>query len=150
MIEQIRRTLCVCGITSVLAASRWCLDFIKARGGSHPAELNQLGKTLMEGLRGRAQARQIPLHPQGPGLVFHTLMLKPGSPEGPVQNYRDYVQRQDTARWTHLRRCLLEAGVRAIERGLWFLSLAHSSNDIDQALQRAESAFARHDAEWKP
>jgi glutamate-1-semialdehyde 2,1-aminomutase len=44
----------------------------------------------------------------------------------------------------------LEEGVRAIERGLWFISMAHSQRDIDEALQRAGKAFARHAAEWKP
>jgi glutamate-1-semialdehyde 2,1-aminomutase len=39
--------------------------------------------------------------------------------------------------------------VRAIERGLWFLSLEHSAADITDALARAETAFSRHAQEWK-
>jgi glutamate-1-semialdehyde 2,1-aminomutase len=77
-------------------------------------------------------------------------MLKPGAAEGPINDYRDYVRRQDAPRWTHLRTCLLEQGVRAIERGLWFVSLAHRQQDIDEALLRAEAAFAKHAAEWPP
>ena len=46
--------------------------------------------------------------------------------------------------------CLLEEGVRAIERGLWFVSLAHGEADIDEALVRAERAFERHKSSWKP
>jgi glutamate-1-semialdehyde 2,1-aminomutase len=76
-------------------------------------------------------------------------MLKPGADKGPITSYRDYVRRQDAPRWAHLRRCLLEEGVRAIERGLWFISLAHTQADIDEALKRAALAFARHAAEWK-
>ena len=91
----------------------------------------------------------MPLQPQGPGLVFHTAMLKPGVEHGPIRDYRDYVRRHDAARWTHLRRCLLEHGVRAIERGLWFISLAHTEADIDEALTRAAAAFAQHAGEWK-
>jgi glutamate-1-semialdehyde 2,1-aminomutase len=75
-------------------------------------------------------------------------MLKSGALEGPVRNYRDYVQRHDAPRWAHLRRCLLEAGVRAIERGLWFLSLAHREEEVSEALRLAEGAMARHAAEW--
>jgi glutamate-1-semialdehyde 2,1-aminomutase len=104
----------------------------------------------MAGLRTLADKHDIPLRPQGPGLVFHSLMLKAGAPEGMVQNYRDYVRRQDAPRWAHLRQCLLEEGVRAIERGLWFVSLAHREPDIQEALQRAGTAFSRHAAEWKP
>jgi glutamate-1-semialdehyde 2,1-aminomutase len=76
-------------------------------------------------------------------------MLKPEAPEGPILDYRDYVHRHDAPRWAHLRRCLLEEGVRAIERGLWFISLAHTQADIDEALKRSAKAFARHAAEWK-
>jgi glutamate-1-semialdehyde 2,1-aminomutase len=106
-----------------LAASKWCLSAL-------------------------AREHQVPLRPQGPGLVFHTVMLKPGAAEGPIRDYRDYVRRHDAPRWAHLRRCLLEEGVRAIERGLWFVSLAHTERDIDEALRRAAPAFARHAATW--
>ena len=133
-----------------LAAAKWCLDEILALGDRHPATLNALGQRLMAGLSALAQRHQIPLQPQGPGLAFHTALLKPGAAPGPIRDYRDYVRRHDAPRWAHLRRCLLEAGVRAIERGLWFLSLAHRDADITEALQKAAPAFARHAAEWKP
>ncbi|MES2505146.1 MAG: aspartate aminotransferase family protein [Verrucomicrobiota bacterium] len=132
-----------------LAAAKWCLDQVIELGDSHPHQLIGLGQKMMAGLRTLADEHGIPLRPQGPGLVFHTTLLKPGAAEGPVTSYRDHVQRHDAPRWAHLRRCLLENGVRAIERGLWFLSLAHSENDVDEGLQRASKAFARHAAEWK-
>ena len=75
-------------------------------------------------------------------------MLKPGAAEGPILDYRDYVKRQDAPRWAHLRRCLLEDGVRTIERGLWFVSLAHREADVDEALEKAAFSFTRHAAEW--
>lgn len=131
-----------------LAAAKWCLDQILDLGDAHPHQLIGLGQKTMSGLRTLADEHGIPLRPQGPGLVFHTTMLKPGAAEGPVTSYRDYVLRHDAPRWAHLRRCLLEEGVRAIERGLWFLSLAHTEADVDEALKRASKAFARHAAEW--
>lgn len=131
-----------------LAASRWCLNEVIARGSESPTVLNRLGKKLMAGLRKLADEHGVPLRPQGPGLAFHSLMVKPGAVERPVQNYRDYAELQDVPRWTHLRRCLLEEGVRAIERGLWSISFAHSAADIDEALVRAAVAFKRHAADW--
>lgn len=131
-----------------LAAAKWCLDQVIAAGDTHPAHITELGEQLMAGLSQLAAPHDIPLRPQGTGLVFHATMLKPGAPEGTITNYRDYALRQDAPRWAHLRRCLLEEGVRAIERGLWFISLAHTRADIDEALQRAAKAFARHAAEW--
>lgn len=132
-----------------LAASKWCLDFVLSKGNAHPGEITALGQKMMTGLRKLADQHQIPLRAQGPGLVFHCVMLKSGAEEGIVRSYRDYVKRHDAPRWAHLRRCLLEEGVRAIERGLWFISMAHGQRDIDEALQRAEKAFARHATEWK-
>lgn len=132
-----------------LAAGKWCLDQILHLGDSHPAHLISLGQKTMGGLQTLAEQYDIPLRPQGPGLVFHTTMLKPGAPEGTVTSYRDYVQRHDAPRWANLRRCLLENGVRSIERGLWFLSLAHTEADVDEALQRANKAFAQHAEDWK-
>lgn len=133
-----------------LAAAKWCLDQVIALGDTHPAGMIHLGEQLMAGLCQLAQQHEVPVLPQGFGLVFHCTMLKPDVAEGPILNYRDYVRRHDATRWAHLRRCLLEEGVRAIERGLWFLSLAHTQADIDEALKRAAKAFARHAVEWKP
>ena len=133
-----------------LAGSKWCLDQILALGPDHPGTITTLGRQLMAGLANLANRHGVPLRPQGPGLAFHTVMLKPGAREDAVIDYRDYVRRHDAPRWAHLRRCLLEEGVRAIERGLWSISLAHTKSDIDEALRRAEAAFARHAAEWNP
>lgn len=131
-----------------LAASRWCLDHVAGMGDAHPRTAKEVGQRLMNGLRVLADQHGIPLRPQGPGPAFHSVMLKPGAEEGPVREYRDYVRRQDAPRWAHLRRCLLDEGVRAIERGLWFISLAHRPEDVEESLQRSARAFARHAQEW--
>lgn len=131
-----------------LAASRWCLDEIGKLGPGHPKPLNQLGQHLMVGLRCLADQHAIPLRMQGPGLVFFSTMLQAGAEDAPVYNYREHTVRHDMPRWTHLRRCLLEEGVRAIERGIWFISLAITEELIDEALVRAGRAFERHAAEW--
>ena len=125
-----------------LAASKWCLDQIIALGAAHPAGTKRLGAKLMAGLSALAKQHGVPLQPQGPGFIFHTVVLKPGAAS-------DYVRRHDAPRWAHLRRCLLEEGVRAIERGLWSISLAHADGDIDEALRRAGPAFKRHAETWK-
>jgi glutamate-1-semialdehyde 2,1-aminomutase len=125
------------------------LDQLIAQGSAQPGGLIERGQQLICGLRALAEKHGVPLQIQGADLVFHAGMLKPGAAAGTIQSYRDYVQRHDAPRWAHLRRCLLEEGVRAIERGLWFLSFAHSAADVEEALRRAEPAFARHAGEWK-
>ncbi len=131
-----------------LAASKWCLDKIISLGNTHPASIQKLGCKLMNGLANLGRENDIPLLPQGPGIAFQTMMLKPGAADGPARDYRDHVLRHDQPRWAHLRRCLLEEGVRAIERGLWSISLTHSEADIDEALRRAATAFKRHAGMW--
>jgi glutamate-1-semialdehyde 2,1-aminomutase len=132
-----------------LAASRWCLDQILAAGDTHPQIIKKLGQSLMRGLKKLADQHGVPLRPQGPGLVFHTMMLKPGASEGPAHNHRDFTMRQDLERWHHLRLCLLEEGVRSIDRGLWFISFSHTEADIESTLARAERALVRHADAWQ-
>ncbi len=133
-----------------LAASKWCLDQVLAQGPEFPAATQALGQRLMTGLAALAREHDVPLRPQGPGLIFHAVMLKPGVGEGLIRDYRDYVQRHDAPRWAHLRRCLLEEGVRAIERGIWSISTTHTEADVTEALVRIRRAIARHAAGWKP
>lgn len=132
-----------------LAASKWCLDEVAAQGADFPAATEKLGRDLMRELRTLAREHSIPLRPQGPGLIFHAVMLKPGAAEGPIRDYRDYVRRHDAPRWAHLRRCLLEEGVRAIERGIWSISTTHRPTDFAETLVRARRAFTRHAASWQ-
>jgi glutamate-1-semialdehyde 2,1-aminomutase len=132
-----------------LAASKWCLDEVVAQGPDFPIVPQALGRRLMDSLTALGREHGVPLRPQGPGLIFHAVVLKPGAAEGPIRDYRDYVRRHDAPRWAHLRRCLLEEGVRAIERGLWSISTTHQPADIDEALRRARVAFARHAATWQ-
>ena len=133
-----------------LAASKWCLDQVRAQGPEFPAATQALGQRLMTGLAALAREHDVALRPQGPGLIFHAVMLKPGAGEGLIRDYRDYVQRHDAPRWAHLRRCLLEEGVRAIERGIWSISTTHTDADVTEALVRSRRAIARHAAGWKP
>ena len=95
-------------------------------------------------LAGLAAAHGVPLHSQGPRLIFHTVKLKPGAAARLINDYRDYVRRHDAPRSAHLCRCLLEEGVSAIERGLWSVSLAHHAADIDEALAVAAVAMKRY------
>jgi len=132
-----------------LAAGNWCLETV-AQSSDALTRLHHMGQRLMRGLREIAEVHSIRLRPQGPGGVFHATLLRPGVNEGPVRSHRDYVQRHDARRWAHLRRCLLEHGVRSIERGIWFLSLAHTEDDVAETLRRASLAMAHHASTWQP
>jgi glutamate-1-semialdehyde 2,1-aminomutase len=47
----------------------------------------------------------------------------------------------DTPRYHRFAAALLERGVRVIERGLWYVSTAHTDADIDETLAVVREAF---------
>jgi len=51
----------------------------------------------------------------------------------PILNYRDSLK-ADKSSYVRFTAALMEHGVRALERGAWFLSLAHTDDIIDQTL----------------
>ena len=57
-------------------------------------------------------------------------------------NYRDATT-ADKAAYVRLTTALLSLGVRALERGAWFLSLAHDDAVIDRTLEAFDEALAQ-------
>jgi glutamate-1-semialdehyde 2,1-aminomutase len=57
----------------------------------------------------------------------------------PARDHRD-LARVDRARYVRFCRELLERGVRALERGAWFLSAAHDDSVIDQTIEAVQEA----------
>ena len=132
-----------------LISAQWCLDELSNMGTQSANQLMMMGRHLMTGLRSLAQRLELPLYPQGPGPMFHTLLTKTGVVAGHVHDYRDFVLRNDNIRWAHLRQCLLRNGLLVTESGQWFLSFAHTRKDLDGALDCAERAFMDHMASWE-
>ena len=95
------------------------------------------GRRLMDGLTGLLAERQIAARCQGFPGIFH---LSLGSTE-PVETYRDVLTR-DRAAYVRLTAAMVEHGVRALERGAWFLSGEHDDAVIDRTLEIAEAALA--------
>ncbi|HEX4813096.1 MAG TPA: glutamate-1-semialdehyde 2,1-aminomutase [Nonomuraea sp.] len=90
------------------------------------------GLALMEGIREVAAKAGVPLLVDGPGPVFQTYFT-----DGPVRDYRDFAA-TDRARMLRLHAALLDRGVNMVPRGLWFLSAAHTDDDIEATV----AAFA--------
>lgn len=125
-----------------LAASKATLETLRA-DGEFPARLKKLGRRMMDGLDALGREHGLPVLCFGPGANFHILLS-----EGPLpRDYREYVQCNDRELWAKLRTALNLRGVRTTERGLCFLSAAHTEEDIDQALERAADAMRNI---WNP
>ncbi|EIM29965.1 aspartate aminotransferase family protein [Microvirga lotononidis] len=99
------------------------------------ATLEERGGRLMRGM-GEIFARagvlaQVAGFPQ----VFHVAL----GLDVPARNYRD-LARMDRPAYVALTTALLHRGVRALERGAWFLSIEHSDAVIDDTLLAVEDS----------
>jgi glutamate-1-semialdehyde 2,1-aminomutase len=99
-------------------------------------QLVAVGAKLMEGLRGVARLRSLPLLVQGLGPVFHTTFTE----QTEIRNYRDYLN-CDLPMQRRFVEALIENGIRITSRGTWFLSAAHTDKDIDATVEAADRAL---------
>jgi glutamate-1-semialdehyde 2,1-aminomutase len=92
--------------------------------------LFRLGARLMEGLRSAARATGHAMLVQGPGPMFHagfTTLTR-------AKEYRDLFA-VDRPKYAAFVAALQDRGIRLIGRGLWYLSAAHTEQDIDHCVQ---------------
>lgn len=73
---------------------------------------------------------------QGTGHLFQLYFTEAAD----VRDYRDFVA-TDRATMGRLHGLLLDQGVNMVPRGLWFLSAAHTDEDVDQTLVAFEKAI---------
>jgi glutamate-1-semialdehyde 2,1-aminomutase len=93
------------------------------------------GRRLMEGFQTVLRDRQIAARVQGLPQIFHMTL---GVRE-PIHGYRDQVM-ADRAGYVRLTTALLGHGVRALERGAWFLSSTHDEAVVDATIEAFDHA----------
>jgi glutamate-1-semialdehyde 2,1-aminomutase len=118
-----------------VAAAQATLEIL-ARERVHE-RLESLGARLLAGLRRAAAATRQPLHVQGPGPMLHAGFTAAGS----VRDYRDTLA-YDRPRYAEFVGRMQDRGVRLIGRGTWYLSAAHTAEEIDQAVAAAHAVLA--------
>lgn len=91
----------------------------------------QLGLELMEGLRQAAAKGNRQMLVQGPGPMFNTAFT-----QGPVRDYRDTLA-TDKPLLGKFISAMHRKGIRIIGRGLWYISAAHTQEDIQLAIETA-------------
>ena len=101
------------------------------------AALDKQGTRLMQGIREALDAADIEARVAGFPQIFHVGF----GVEAPVSDYRSSLQ-ANKERYVRFTAALHHHGVRALERGAWFLSTAHSEDVID-ATVAAVAAVAR-------
>jgi len=96
------------------------------------------GNKLMQGLRLAAQENGQNLRVQGPGPMFNIGFTD-------VQEIRDYraTFSYDKVKLGKFIADMHNEGIRIIGRGLWYISAAHTEEDIDQAVEVAGKVLKR-------
>ena len=100
-------------------------------------QLDRRAKTLADGIAQAAAAAGIPLVVRQVGSLLQTDIA---DPTRVVRNYSDTcdADRESYALFTEL---MLERGIMTLPRGWWFLSTAHTAEDVTETIEAAGGAF---------
>jgi glutamate-1-semialdehyde 2,1-aminomutase len=128
-----------------VAAALQSLKLLEMDGAAAYRRLLQLGVRLVAGLRQLGDELGHPFLVTCPGPVFHAGFVRRDAPtpggQLQVRNYRDVVRTYDTEKYGQFVRAMSRQGVRLIGRGIWYLSTAHSDEDLNRSLDAARSAL---------
>lgn len=95
-------------------------------------KLHRLGRKLMSGLEEVSRTAGRPFLVQGMGPMFHTGFTSLEA----VRDYRETLS-YDKAQFGKFVFGMQERGIRLIGRGLWYISNAHTDEDIDLSIATA-------------
>ncbi|MCB0106463.1 MAG: aspartate aminotransferase family protein [Caldilineaceae bacterium] len=121
-----------------MAASAAAIAELEKNNGAIYTQLDQIGRKLMRGLHELGQRHGLPLHVQGVPTAFHLSFTDLDA----LRDYRDYAGACDKERYSRFCVAMLERGVRLIERGVWYISAAHTDAHVDATLEAADAALA--------
>lgn len=100
------------------------------------AGLEKRGTRLMDGIRAEFARAKVPVVVAGFPTIFHVAL---GMTE-PAKNWAD-LQGFDRKRYVEFTTALVKHGVRALERGAWFLSTEHDDAIVDQTIEAVGRAL---------
>ncbi len=120
-----------------MAAAHATLEVLLNPSEDVYGRLKRLGSRLFEGLQalGRGGA---PILVQGVPTCFHTLFTR----QKALRNYADFLA-YDWGRSHHWVEAALVEGIFQMGDGRWYVSAAHTEDDIALTLERAERALSR-------
>jgi glutamate-1-semialdehyde 2,1-aminomutase len=120
-----------------VAAANATLAELRRGGDELYRGLDGRAARLAQGLRDAAARVDAPLVVNQVGAVLHLLW----APRVPVRSHDD-AYASDTAAVADVAAHMLGSGVFALERGLWFISTAHTDEDVELTVAAAEPAIA--------
>jgi glutamate-1-semialdehyde 2,1-aminomutase len=122
----------------VMAAAWATLNELRQNRDTIYPRIYELGSQLATGLKQILEEHGIPALVQGPGPSFHISVTT----ETCFHDYRSALAR-DQATYARFVAALADRGIRSKTNGLWFLSAAHTGEDIAVTLEAAKQAAER-------
>lgn len=118
------------------AAALATLDALADDDGEALRRLTAIGQRLMRGIRKAAAAQELPTLVQGPGPVFYVWFTD-------APTITDYASSAGVSREPYARfaAAMLAHGVRVIPGGRWYVSCAHTEEDIDRTCEAVGHAL---------
>jgi glutamate-1-semialdehyde 2,1-aminomutase len=124
-----------------MAAAAAALTELQRDDGAVYRHMDDLGSALIDGIRALAQRLSLPILVQGFPTAFHVSFTQLGT----IGDYRDYALHCDKERYTRLKVALLRRGVRVLDRGIWYISAAHTHAHVEQTLNVLREALQEID-----
>lgn len=100
-------------------------------------KLEVIGSTLISGMKDLAKKHSAPLHIQGVPMAFH---LSFGSDDS-IHNFVD-LQKQNDPLYKRFVNSVREQKIWITDRGIWYVSMAHSEEDVAETLVRFDKALS--------
>ncbi len=104
------------------------------------------GKLLMSGITEIAQRLSVGLIVEGMPTAFAVAYTE----KSKIRDFREYINHTDQSKYQHLALALLERGIHVAARGIWYLSAAHSDEDVEKTLKAVEGALREVDKKPEP
>jgi glutamate-1-semialdehyde 2,1-aminomutase len=124
-----------------MAGTVAALEYLRANDGAALAHAHAMGEKLQAGLRAAAEDAGLNMDVRGVGSVFSTSFLPKDA--SPVIDFRSSLQ-TDAALLDRFWRNLHHRGVQITAFGIWFLSTAHTEEDIEKTIAAVRKSLKLH------
>jgi glutamate-1-semialdehyde 2,1-aminomutase len=120
-----------------LAAARAAIEVLAAGDGSIYKDLRSRADRLRTGIENTLNNAGFPVTTSGDGPLFQVSFT-----DAPARNYRDTLRVQ-TNLYADFAMGLLDQGILTLPDGRWYVSAAHTEEDIDRTLEAVRSLCAQ-------
>lgn len=119
-----------------VSAALASINFLSKNNGKVFTTMTELTNELTYNIEKLAEKYNIPLLINKQGAVFHTMFTSYKK----VDTFYQFQQR-DVAQFNKFAELLLKEGVAVRPSGLWYVSVAHTHEDISKTLEKIEKCF---------